>query len=235
MTSSLSSRLPVWVTGIILAGLGLAALGYWKAWVPAEPAGLRVLGLDLAEYVKFVAEVRSGQIRVLREVFYLPLVSLSLSLSLLCHRPELRLPGAVRWLLNALAVPAALAMLPPAWTPALLTTPEFVKQSVAIGGCVLAALLARPLLRRLPAAIAATVVFLLALAAMTAPVAAFVRLRPALDAIYGHPTGVGAGPGVMLLGFALLATAALTLAVAARPGRALNHPAISSNDRSPGS
>ena len=53
---------PYLPTILLLAGWLLAALGYWGAWVWAEPVGLRVPGIDLAEYVKFVAEVRSGQI-----------------------------------------------------------------------------------------------------------------------------------------------------------------------------
>ena len=82
------------LTSVLLLSWLLLALSVWGPWVEAKPAGLRILGLDLAEYVKFVAEVRTGQIRLVREVFYLPLVTLSLSLSLFVHRQELRLPGA---------------------------------------------------------------------------------------------------------------------------------------------
>ncbi|MCS6843153.1 MAG: hypothetical protein NZ528_02335 [Caldilineales bacterium] len=195
---------PRTATGLIVLGWLLAAAGYWGAWVWAAPAGLRVLGLDLAEYVKFVAEVRSGQIAVRRELFYLPLVALSLSLSLLAHRPELRLPKALRWLANALAAPAALAMLPPAWTPPLLRTPEFILQTTAIAVCLGAVLLSYPALRRLPWSMAVTGVALLSAAAVWFPVEAFLRLRPALDAIYGRPIQVGSGPALMTAGFVLL-------------------------------
>ncbi len=205
---------PVVATLLVLLGWLLIVVGYWGPWVPAQPAGLRVLGLDLAEYVKFVAEVRSGQIRLTREVFYLPLVTLSLSLSLLAHRPELRLPGAARAILNLLAVPAALALLPPAWTPALLTTPEFVKQTAAIALCLAAAALSYPLLRRLPARLSAAATALLALLAVAPPLLAFARLSPALDAIYGQALPVGRGVWQMALGFALLAAGSL---LAARP------------------
>lgn len=191
-------------TALILFGWLLVAAGYWGPWVWAEPAGLRVLGLDLAEYVKFVAEVRSGQIAVRRELFYLPLLALSLSLSLLVHRPELRLFRWLRWLGNVLAVPAALAMLPPAWTPPLLRTPEFILQTAAIAVCLAAALLSYPLLRRLPWSTATTIVALLSAAAVWFPVEGFLRLRPALDAIYGRPIELGRGPALMTVGFVLL-------------------------------
>lgn len=200
---------PSFATALLLLGWLLMAAGYWGPWVPAAAAGLRVLGLDLAEYVKFVAEVRSGQIALTRELFYLPLVALSVSLSLLAHRSELRLPGWARWTLNLLAAPAALAMLPPAWTPSLLTTPEFVKQTVAIALCLLLALLSYPLLRRLPAVAVAAAVGVLAVVAVFPPLLAFARLSPALDAIYAQSLSPGRGLWQMPLGFALLVAGTL--------------------------
>lgn len=195
---------PLIAPALILAGFLLVAAGYWGPWVWAEPAGLRVLGLDLAEYVKFIAEVRSGQVTLVREVFYLPLVALSLSLSLLAHRGDIRLPGVVRWVLNFLAIPVALAMLPPAWTPALLLTPEFTKQTIAMGLCVMSAVLAYPLWRKLPGWLVAAVLIVLALLATGPMVISFMRLRGPLDAIYGGPIEVGRGPVEMILGFGLL-------------------------------
>jgi hypothetical protein len=202
-------RSPQFATVLVLLGWLFIVLGYWGPWVPANAAGLRVLGLDMAEYVKFIAEVRSGQITLTREVFYLPLVALSLSLSLLAHRPELRLPDLVRWGLNLLAAPAALAMLPPAWTPGLLTTPEFVKQTAAIGVCIVAAVLSYPVLRQLPATLIAGMILLLALLAVVPPLLTFARLFPALDAIYGRQLPPGCSLWLMPLGFMLLASGVL--------------------------
>ena len=204
-------RSPVFPTLLLLLSWLLMTLGVWGPWVWAEAAGLRILGLDFSEYVKFVAEVQSGQIALVREVFYLPLVVLSISLSLLAHRRELRVPVALRWLLNLLAVPVALAMLPPAWTPPLLTTPEFLKQTIAIVVCVIAALLSFPLLRRLPGLpVAVTVTVLPGLAAVLS-ISAFTRLRPALDAIYGHPIVVGPGVWQLAIGSVLLGISVLLL------------------------
>lgn len=199
-----SSRLPA---VLLLAGWTLAALGIWGAWVTAQPAGLRVLGIDLAEYVKFVWEVRSGQLTTTREVFLLPLAALSLSMSLLAHRRELGLPAWLGWTANLLAVPVALSMLPPAWTPALLRTPEFVKQTAAIALCLTCALLAYPLLRRLPLVASAVMSSLLAAASIVLPLISFVRLTPALAAIYGHPVSPSAAPLLLATGFVLTALA----------------------------
>ena len=212
-------RSPALAAALVLLGWLLIVLGYWGPWVPAAAAGLQVLGLDLAEYVKFIAEVRSGEIALRRELFYLPLIALSLSFSLLAHRPELRLPGWICWTLNLLAAPAALAMLPPAWTPALLATPEFIKQSLAMVVCLMLALLSWPLLRRLPAWAAAAAVLALAGLAVFPPLAAFASLSPALDAIYGQVVPAGRGLWQMPLGFALLAAGALLAAARSeKPG-----------------
>lgn len=202
---------PYLPTILLLTGWLLAALGYWSAWVWAEPVGLRVPGIDLAEYVKFVAEVRSGQIHLTREVFLLPLVAISLSMSIMAHRRELKLWTPLRWLANLLAIPVALSMLPPAWTPSLLTTSEFVKQTVAIAVCVLAALLSYPLLRRLPLVASTTTVTLLALLSIALPLANFLKLRGPLEVIYGHPATLGTGPILLTIGLLLVATTPLLL------------------------
>lgn len=204
-------RSPIFPTLLLLLSWLFIALGAWGPWVWAEPAGLRILGLDFAEYVKFVAEVQNGQIALVREVFYLPLVVLSLSFSLLAHRRELRLPGAFRWLVNLLAVPVALAMLPPAWTPPLLTTPEFLKQTIAIIACLVVALLSYPLLRRLPSVPVAIFITALAGFASILSISAFLRLRPALDAIYGHSIVVGSGVWLLAAGSVLLGASTVLL------------------------
>jgi hypothetical protein len=202
---------------MLLTSWLLLAYGVWGSWIWAAPAGLRVLGLDLAEYVKFMAEIRSGQIAVTREVFYLPLLALSLSLSFFAHRREVRLASAVRWLVNLLAVPCALALLPPAWTPSLLTTPEFVKQTIAIGVCVLAALLSYPVLRSLPRTLVAGLTILLSLAAIFPPLIAYFQLRPAFDTIYGQSVSTGFGAWASLAGSCLLGLASILFARSPHP------------------
>ncbi|MEA3338044.1 MAG: hypothetical protein U9R25_19310 [Chloroflexota bacterium] len=221
---------PVTATLILLIGWLLLALGYWGAWIWSESAALRILGLDFPEYVKFVAEVRSGVIQLTREVFFLPLVTLSLSLSLLAHRAEFRFPRLIRWLLNLAAVPVALSMLPPAWTPELLQTDEFLKQSVLIALCLVAALLSYPLLRRISGWIVALFLSLLAAASIYAPLEALARLQPALDAIFGKPVSVGRGPWQTAIGI-LLVVLASWLAVII-PGKNSSSPSPSPSHES---
>ena len=49
-------------------------------------AGLVITGLDLGEYVKFLPAVRNGVISIWRQGFYIPLVAVSLSCSLIAYR-----------------------------------------------------------------------------------------------------------------------------------------------------
>lgn len=202
--------LPRLAFALAALGLGLLALGYWGAWLPHPAAGLNILGIDLAEYVKFVPEVRSGQIPLRRELFYTPLASLSLGLVLLATIRQPRLPLFLRLILLALAIPPALALLPPAWTPALLRTPEFRQQSIAIL-LLLAAVFLAPLWRRfLPDW--ARGALLLALAYLPFPaIAGFQRLLPALEALYNRPLTAGSALFLLGLGAGLMAAGGLIM------------------------
>lgn len=192
--------------------LPLAALltlaGYFGPWVPHRAAGLVVLGLDLGEYVKFLPAVRSGEIALWRPAFYLPLVAVSLALSLHAFRPELRYGWPLRALFVAGAIAAALNMLPPAWSPAVLRLHEFRTQVIWMGLCLVAALIS-PLLALLPRRAAAAATALLSLLALLLPVVYFLRVLPPISALYNYPITPGWGPWVMGAGLLLLAAAAV--------------------------
>ncbi len=217
--------LPRLAFGLLALGLGILALGYWGAWLPHPAAGLNILGIDLAEFVKFVPEVRAGQIPMRREVFYAPLVTLSLGLALLAtiRRPRLALP--LRLFLLALAIPPSLAMLPPAWTPALMRTAEFRQQTFAIL-LLLGAVLLAPLWRRYLPDWARGILFV-ALAYLPFPaIAAFQRLLPALTVLYSHDVApgrafylLGLGAGLMAAGGLLLTAQAIQASRLAKTGR----------------
>lgn len=205
-------------------GLPLAALltlaAYFGPWVPHRAAGLVVTGLDLGEYVKFLVPVQNGEISVWREGFYLPLVTVSTALSLCAYRREFAYPLIVRTLLLALAAVAALNMLPPAWTPALLPTPEFRLQSAAILLC-LAAVLTSPLLALLPRQVAAVAIPALALTSLAVCIIQFNRVLPAIESLYNQGLPRGWGFWLLPVGLLLLAASALALLVAsARPSAA---------------
>jgi hypothetical protein len=168
----------------------LACVGYFGAWVADRSAGLVITGVDLAEYVKFLPPVQSGQIPVRREAFYVPLLAASLSATLLAGRRGL--PMSLRVLLALAAIPLALAMLPPAWTPALLLRTEFRIQVLAILVC-LAAIPLIAVTRLIPGRAVMLVIALLALAAALWPAWSFLRILPAIAEVYAHPLRPGWG------------------------------------------
>ncbi len=201
----------------LFAGLALLAVGYWGAWLPHRAAGLNILGIDLPEYVKFVPEVQSGSIAFDRLVFFAPLLALAVGLILVGTLKRPPLPAWLRVILVLLALPVALAMLPPAWTPPLLRTPEFRTQTIWIGVIVIL-IIASPLLRRfLPDLLRGMIVVGVAVLVVPA-LAAYLRLLPALARLYAQPVQPGAafylvaaGAGCLAIGGVLLAANNLPL------------------------
>jgi hypothetical protein len=179
----------------------LTFIGYMGPWVPHAVAGLVITGLDLAEYVKFLHPIRSGEIGIWRESFYLPLVAVSLTLSLIAYRADLRYPWPMRVGMLILAGIAALNLLPPAWSPSLLTTAEFRMQTVALLFCLGMAAIS-PFLALLPRVVSGAAILALALLALVLPIANFLRILPAIEAIYGH--AITPGWGMWILGVGMV-------------------------------
>ncbi len=179
--------------------LFLTFLGYLGPWVNHAAAGLVITGLDLAEYVKFLHGVRSGEIGVWREGFYLPLVAVSVTLSLYAYRREARYPWPVRGALVIIAIVAALNLLPPAWSPGILLNGEFRTQTLTLLACIALAV-GSPFLALLPRRISIGVVIGLAGLAIGLPVAGFLRVLPAIADLYGYTLTPGWGFWTMVVG-----------------------------------
>jgi hypothetical protein len=107
-----------WRVGLL--GAALALIGVWGAWVPHRAAGLVLSGWDLAEFVKFLPGVSAT-----RELFYLPVWSASIVLTILAtHPPNAQknqppIPSAIQAGLMLTALGLMVALLPP--YPDLLT------------------------------------------------------------------------------------------------------------------
>ena len=113
----------------------LALIGYFGPWVDHRVAGLVVTGLDLGEYVKFLPGVRGGEVIIWRHGFYLPLLAVSLACALSAYHRQLHYGWTIRTPLLAAGAIAAFNMLPPAWTPARMLTPEFRLQVNCPASC----------------------------------------------------------------------------------------------------
>ena len=223
-----------WAVPLLLPiGALLAFWGYVGPWVDHRVAGLAVLGLDLGEYVKFLPSVRAGTTSLWREGFYLPLVAISLTLSLCTWRRELYWPptrssannsselahnltrspahpltrSLLHWLLVALqvigSIAAALNLLPPAWTPQRMMTPEFQQQAAALALCLIAVAFG-PFLALLPRRLTGALLLLLCVPAAIVPVQQFLRVLPEIAGLYNHPLTPGWGMYAMIAGLLLL-------------------------------
>jgi hypothetical protein len=195
---------------VLILGLALAIVGYFGPWVDHETAALVLTGQDMGEFVKFLPGVRDGTAPMIREFFYLPPFAAALCLILLMASKRWAYPLVVRAVMLLAVLGLAWAMLPPVWTPQLLITAEFRKQTVAIAFCLLL-LIIHPVLRYLPLRLMALAIMVLALLGTGPPLWQFFSIREAVNRAYGWPVQVGWGLWVTLLGFLTAMAGAVTL------------------------
>jgi hypothetical protein len=127
------------------------------------------------------------------------------------------------------AIAVALNMLPPAWTPQRMLTPEFQQQTAAILLCLSAVALG-PFLALLPRLVTGVIVLLLSIAAVVVPMTQFLRVLPEIGTLYNHSLVPGWGLYLMSGGLAMLATLGGLLAFAPQRGPEL--PVANSMQRS---
>jgi len=194
---------------LLLISQFAALTGYFGPWVAHETAALTLTGQDLAEFVKFLPSVRSGELQVARQIFYLPPLIVALTLLLMAANARLPYRGGLRIMMLLLSVPVTFSMLPPAWTPSSLVMPEFRLQTVAIAVC-LGLWACFPILRRLsPVPLEGGMAALMLLGAVW-PLWQFLEALWAINAVYGRSVELGWGlwttPAAFALGLAALLT-----------------------------
>ncbi|RMF05937.1 MAG: hypothetical protein D6768_00195 [Chloroflexi bacterium] len=184
--------------GLLLAGIG----GAFAPWVWRQAVALQLTAPGLAEFVKFLAEVRTAQIQVQRLHFLLPLFVAMLALPVLVENRALGLPRWWRWLLRLAVIPLALAALSPVWTPAILMAAEFRTQTLLAGLAVGLALVA-PLLRGLPLKWLAVALALAGATALALAFRQFALVQPGIENAYHSRVTPGWGWWLTAAGFAL--------------------------------
>ena len=174
--------------GFLLTGLG----GAFAPWIWRDSVALQLTAPGLAEFVKFLPEVRSQQLQVQRLFFLLPLFWAMLAIPLLVENRKLRLPLWLRQALRLVVIPLALASLSPVWTPVILLIPEFRLQTflalIAIGLAICA-----PILKGLPFKL--LIIFLTGAGIMSLmlPIWQFSLVQAALAEVYREPVALGWG------------------------------------------
>ena len=136
-----------WILPISLLLLGIGS-GF-APWVYRSPAALQLSAPGLAEFVKFLAEVRLGLLPVQRLHFLLPLATAALTLPLVAVNRQLGLHWSLNGLLRLLVLPMSLALLSPVWSPGVLLNQEFRLQTFTAATAVMLAIIA-PLFKAIP-------------------------------------------------------------------------------------
>ena len=204
-----------WVRLLLPVGWALAAIGYFGPWIGHPTAALALSGVDLGEFVKFLPEVLDGSSNVMRQLFYLPPFAVVVSVALLIGLRRLGYPWSLRVLGLILAVPISLQLLPPAWSPSVLMTPEFFVQTVALGICWLLLAISWPL-GRLPTWLGGSLSALVSLIATVMPLWQFSTVKPFIDRVYGTAPTVGWGLWACVAGLLIIVAASVMLALGRR-------------------
>lgn len=183
--STLHFLLPL---GLLLTGLG----GAFAPWIWRDSVALQLTAPGLAEFVKFLPEIRTGTVRIERLYFLLPLFLSMLALPLFAENRAMNLSGWLRWSLRLFVIPLALASLSPVWTPAVLIAPEFRLQTL-LAGLAIGLTIVAPLLRHIP--LKALALFLLAagIAALILPGWQFSLVQTSISTAYNEPVSLGWG------------------------------------------
>ena len=188
--------------------LALAIGGGFGAWVYRGPVALQLTPPGLAEYVKFLHEVRFGRLIIERRYFLLPLAVAAYSLPLVAVNKQLGLHWSLNWLLRLSVVPMALSLLSPIWAPERLLNEEFRLQTVVAVGAIGLALFAY-LFSKLSLRLLVSVVALLSVGAVWLALQTFLLANEAIAATYNSAINLGWGGWLTILGSAGLVVSAV--------------------------
>lgn len=210
-SSPSSNHLAVVGRWLMLIALLLAAGGAsFAPWVDRPAAALKLTAPDLAEFVKFLPEVRNGSLSVQRLLFLLPLFVTSFTLPLVVASSRLAYPRWARWPILVTVVPLSLTLLPPVWSPAVLMSAEFRLQTI---GCIFCLVLvaASRWLRWVPVRILMAILVPLSLAAPAVAFWQFYVVRAPVSQAYAGPIFPGWGTWATIIGFAMTITGGLLI------------------------
>jgi hypothetical protein len=189
---------------LLLVGLLLAAVGAsFGPWVDRPAAALMLTAPDLAEFVKFLPEVRTGSLTIHRLLFLFPLFVTTFALPLVVTNRRLGYPGWVRWPALVAVIPLSLTLLPPVWSPGVLLSAEFRLQTSACVLCLGMVVGAR-WLRLMPLRPIVALLVPLSLAAPALALWQFFAVQEAVTHAYASLIVPGWGAWITVVCFALV-------------------------------
>ncbi len=202
---------------VLKLGFTLILLAYFLVWLPQSVVGLSFIGFELGEWVKFLPQIRSGELTVNRNLFYLPPITLGLMLAAwTIDWPNRRWQT---WVVRGMSILIACLALPALEVILDEQTDQWLLRIQLITVVVLATIIA-PLLKRLMPSFTKwytwiTIIFLGFIGASW-PTWAYLTIRPIVTELFGAPVGIGPGVTLNIIGHLLASGAAVVIIFDAR-------------------
>jgi hypothetical protein len=174
---------------LLWLALILIGAGYFGPWVWHKAAGLNLSADDLGEWIKFLPAWKSGQLPVMRELFYLPIWLTSIGLGLMAGRIQSRW-----WKIAVLVLAVILVFTPLPKYPELLSAyrePEFALTFWATMMALLLSVAFTFLGSRLPERVEAILWIVIGIAAALFAPWMFGRAMPDIEQLYRYSIGWG--------------------------------------------
>ncbi|MGB1252167.1 MAG: hypothetical protein ACPG8W_16225 [Candidatus Promineifilaceae bacterium] len=184
-------------------GIALTFVAYFMVWMPNQAAALSIIGQEIGEWVKFLPEVRAGQVGLGRNWFYAPPLTLA-ALTLLWTR---NWPARWQsWVMRA----AAFVLCWPAFPVITLILNEarsewLLRVTLVLATGVLAVFAGQ--FAKLSSQVVWGLGMGLAVLGGVMPLLAYLAHRPIIAAYLNAPLGIGIGVWTNLLGHSLIAGA----------------------------
>ena len=186
-------------------GLVIGVVGYLTVWLPLAPNALRLIGLEMGEWIKFLPQVQAGETPS-RNLFYLPPITMGTAIMLL----TVRWPGrrVNSWLARGLGLLVAMLAFPSVEAIRFESATEWRLRLGLVAGVALVGLL-MVWAARLPRPVPYTLLIIVALVGAILPTWAYWAIRPVIAFWVKLPVGIGPGVWLNLAGHLSLVAAVL--------------------------
>jgi len=183
------------IVGLFLMGIG----GAFIPWIWHSPVALQLTAPGLAEFIKFLPELRTAQLHIDRLQLLYPLFFVLLIMPLTIENEHLQFPRKLRWSLRFSAIPLALASISPVWSPTVLTAPEFREQTI-LASLAITLMIIAPLFKKIPWSLQMIGLIVGGVTSVYLSWTAFMMVQEPIANVYQEPISLGIGWWVIFVG-----------------------------------